>query len=220
MKKIPLILFLSLHSIISFAQISNLGFCNPDVKICSKGKFQIGFDNAGAIVFSDSICIPKGSTLSNYTILEIPIITTSGTISFVIEPGRPDDDIDFYIFEGNCDNPQLVRCMASGKSENLGGGGCLGNTGLNGESLDIFENEGCNEENDNFLLEISATAGQHYYVVVNNYKDSNDDEDNFDATIEFSGTAKFGNGIKIIEQPKSFSSCITDNKKLSLLIEG
>jgi hypothetical protein len=44
---------------------------------------------------------------------------SAGTLTFVISPITPTDDIDFVLFKstkGNCTSLQEVRCMASGRS--------------------------------------------------------------------------------------------------------
>jgi len=101
-------------------------------------------------------------------------VEESGTLTFNIKAKQEGDDIDFIIFEieGDCSSLNEVRCMASGKdyiNKRNAKTNCIGNTGLNYNSLDDFEKSGCKYSDDNMLKFLSARQGERYTLLINNY---------------------------------------------------
>ncbi len=130
---------------------------------------------------------------------------SDGTLSFVLTPNNPSDDLDFAVYElpnglSDCTDKILLRCMASGEQ-----GGCptsvwepcTGPTGLSLSSSDLIELPGCNvnhpcvelptgQDDDNFIAGIDMEAGNAYALLVNNYTRSGDG-----FSISFGGTGEF-----------------------------
>jgi len=117
-------------------------------------------------------------------------IDESGTLVFSINPEDDSHDIDFVLFRSDnfrLSSLQEVRCMASG--QNYGSTlktqkDCLGSTGLNMSSQDIFESSGCKFNDDNFLKFLKAQKGEEYVLFVNDY------HDNGSISLTFEGSAK------------------------------
>lgn len=99
-------------------------------------------------------------------------------LTFVISPNQDGDDLDFILYKkGNqaCDELIEIRCMASG--EDLGrpdenSSQCLGVTGLVVSAVDEFETRGCAYSDDNFLKMLNTEKDEEYYLLVNNYNNS------------------------------------------------
>lgn len=118
-------------------------------------------------------------------------IKKSGTLSFAITPHRLDDDIDFVVFklpaDGNCDNKQIVRCMAAGDAaQNAFTSACMGETGLRADETDTSEDAGCADSLDNgWLAPLKVLAKEKYVILVSNVSSNGPG-----FSIRFSGTAK------------------------------
>ena len=101
-------------------------------------------------------------------------IKESGTISFIITPDDPGDDIDFVVYRlpsnGNCDRKEIVRCMASGARGSIDlDSPCMGPTGLRAGELDTSEDAGCNDKGDNtWLAPLKTIKGEHYVILISN----------------------------------------------------
>ena len=125
---------------------------------------------------------------------------SSGTLTFVLTPTSPDpnEDLDFAIYRlpngvGDCNNKELVRCMASGESQgnsSAANAPCLGPTGLRTGAVDIAEVGGCELGDDNFIAPLDMLAGETYVLIVNNFSQSTTGS-NFGFTIDFGGTGSF-----------------------------
>jgi gliding motility-associated-like protein len=117
-----------------------------------------------------------------------------GSLTFTLRPTSQGDDLDFALFRlpgglDDCDNKELIRCMASG--ETIGesqsyNAPCTGATGLSFDSIDETENPGCDDGSDNFVSAINMQAGESFVLVVNNFSQSGS---GFEIT--FGGTGTF-----------------------------
>ncbi|MDA8692936.1 gliding motility-associated C-terminal domain-containing protein [Saprospiraceae bacterium] len=122
-----------------------------------------------------------------------------GSLTFTLTPnnfvpGFESDDIDFVLFElpnglENCNNKELLRCMASGA--NVGQPFeeweiCNGPTGLQLGDGDISEAPGCQPGNNNFVEAIQMESGVSYALVVMNFTRSG-----LGFSIDFGGTGTF-----------------------------
>ena len=117
-----------------------------------------------------------------------------GTLTFTLTPTNDPDDLDFAVFRlpggiNDCDDKELVRCMASGEtvgeSESYNAP-CKGPTGLSLSSNDSQEFAGCNDGSDNFVAALNMLPGESYALIVNNFSQSGS---GFEIT--FGGTATF-----------------------------
>lgn len=118
----------------------------------------------------------------------------SGTLTISLTPLKPEDDLDFALFElpggiNDCSGKKILRCGAAG--ENVGQPyefwkQCTGPTGLNFGSQDVTEFPGCNDGNDNWVRYIDMEAGKSYAFFVNNFSRSGEGY-----YMEFGGTGEF-----------------------------
>jgi hypothetical protein len=118
-------------------------------------------------------------------------IAKSGTLTFAITPHRLDDDIDFVVFKlpanGNCDNKQIVRCMAAGDAaQNAFTSPCMGETGLRLGETDTSEDAGCADSLDNaWLAPLKVVEKERYVILVSNVSTAGPG-----FSIRFGGSAK------------------------------
>jgi len=172
------------------------GDCNNAVVLCDKSPFTVPrVVGAGANPneLTGATCGGQqldedASTWYKWT------CATSGTLTFILTPLNPADDLDFYVYElpngiDNCSGKVLRRDMSAGQQ-----GGqpfsfwqrCTGQTGLSASSTDVSEQCGCPAGNDNFLVALNMVAGRSYALVVNNFSESG-----AGFSIEFGGTGTF-----------------------------
>jgi len=118
-------------------------------------------------------------------------IAKSGTLTFAITPHRLDDDIDFVVFKlpanGNCDDKQIVRCMAAGDAaQNAFTSPCMGETGLRLGETDTSEDAGCADSLDNaWLAPLRVAEKERYVILVSNVSTAGPG-----FSIRFGGSAK------------------------------
>ena len=115
-------------------------------------------------------------------------VKREGNIAFTITPNNFQDDFDFILFkENDSKGIEEIRCMASGpnlvKEDTIEY--CNGLTGLNFNSEDKYESEGCSAGDDNFLEHVYGEEAEIYYLLVNNTHSS----EGF--SITFEGNAGF-----------------------------
>ena len=126
-------------------------------------------------------------------------IAKSGTLTFAITPHRLDDDIDFVVFklpaDGNCDNKQIVRCMAAGDAaERAFSSACMGETGLRAGETDTSEDAGCADTLDNaWLAPLKVVEKEKYVILISNVSSAGPG-----FSIRFGGSAK----LPCDEEPK------------------
>lgn len=111
----------------------------------------------------------------------------SGTLTFVLDPLREYDDLDFVLFElpngvDDCSGKFSVRCNATFGTEPA----CGDQTGLDLESTELEENSNCDPGEDGFVKYIDMVAGKSYALLVNNFTTS---DQGFEIT--FGGTGTF-----------------------------
>lgn len=117
-----------------------------------------------------------------------------GSLTFILSPNNSPDDLDFAVYRlpgglDDCNNKELLRCMASG--ETIGNSAalnspCFGDTGLGAGSTDIEETPGCSPGDDNFVAALDMVAGESYALIINNFSQSG-----FGFSIEWGGTGTF-----------------------------
>ncbi len=169
------------------------GDCPTGVILCDKSPFTVeslegtGNDNNE---FDQSICIQTefASAWYRWTCED------AGTLTFVITPTNPSDDIDFALFElpngvDDCSNKQKIRCEAAG--ENVGQPFptwqiCTGPTGLLVGETDTDEFPGCSGGNNNFVAPVNMVPGVSYALIINNFSNTGNG-----FSIEFGGTGTF-----------------------------
>jgi len=106
-------------------------------------------------------------------------VVEGGTLTFVITPDSEEQDIDFVVFKllsgDDCDNKEVVRCMASGQNVGVPPEQweiCMGPTGLSVGETDTVEFAGCSPTDNNFLAPLETHAGDAYVMLVNDFTDT------------------------------------------------
>ena len=120
-------------------------------------------------------------------------IKESGTLYFTLSMETEEYDIDFIVYRSefassSCANKQAIRCMFSGENIGFPSDPCLFETGLNSTDLDLFENGGCNNGDNNFLQKIDAIAGEEYKLLVIDFAQN----EGINTLLELCGTATLG----------------------------
>ncbi len=153
--------------------------CSAAMDICKKKTYTINSaagEGSNAREADFVACFMNGQNYGqaeeNSTWIKFEI-AKSGSLTFIVTPQRRTDDIDFVVFKlpgGNCDNKQIVRCMAAGDSEaSVGSSACMGKTGLRDGETDSSEDAGCNDPGDNaWLAPLRVIAGEQYAILVSN----------------------------------------------------
>jgi gliding motility-associated-like protein len=174
------------------------GDCFTGVILCNKEPFTVPFvsgvgNNPNEIVNVGCNSAGCNITESSSTWYKWTC-DQPGTLTFVLNPLNPADDLDFVLYElpagiNNCTGKIDIRCMASG--ENVGApfaqwAPCTGATGLSLSDTDLNETCGCQTGNNNFLRFVDMEAGKSYALVVNNFSQSG-----VGFTVEFGGTGTF-----------------------------
>lgn len=167
--------------------------CSTAVVLCDKSSFTVpSMSTAGRNTseLPKGICVPEESQSAWYKWT----CEQSGLLSFSLKPINPSDDLDFVLFllpngVNDCAMKIPIRCMAAG--ENLGAPysnwkRCTGTTGLASGSTDIVEDQGCDENNDNFLTPLRMESGKSYALMVNNYQNTGNG-----FSVEFGGDGTF-----------------------------
>ncbi len=189
------------------------GDCPTAVVLCSKSSFVVpavtgpGFN---ALEMDDATCFGSLFVESNSS-WYVFTAGSSGTITFTLTPNNPTDDLDFAIYRlpngvGNCAGKVLVRCEAAS---------CAGSTGLNTTATDISEDSGCALGQDNFLQQLTVTAGQVYAIAINNFSAAgNGFNFSFGGTATFQGPTAVindndANDIICVGQPITFTDAST-----------
>ena len=167
--------------------------CSSAVVLCDKSPFTVpsvqGFGKNG-YELPPGMCVPEESSSAWYKWT----CDKPGTLTFRLTPVNPADDIDFVLFYlpngvDNCSAKVPVRCMGSG--ENVGSRyemwkRCTGATGLSSRSVDVNEEGGCSEFDDNFVAALRMESGQSFALMVNNYHNTGNG-----FSIDFGGTGTF-----------------------------
>ena len=124
---------------------------------------------------------------------------TSGTLTFVIDPVNPKNDLDFIVYElqnglDACGPRTMLRCNATN---------CVvGPTGLNMTDTDINEPINCVGQSNGFLKYLDMVAGKSYALFINNF----DGTSGF--TIKWGGTGKFLGPHAVITAGSAPEICI------------
>lgn len=168
--------------------------CFTEAVLCNKEPFVVqqvigaGSDPSEA---NDADCLNGfgGNVESNSTWFAWTA-ASDGTLTFVLTPLNPADDLDFVLYELpngplDCDDKTVLRCMASGDFSFPSN--CMGPTGLDDDNTDFSEAPGCSDPSqDNFLAALEMTAGTTYALMVNNFSASGNG-----FSMEFGGTGEF-----------------------------
>lgn len=149
--------------------------CSRSTQICNNISFNSNSSGPGLVSegCGGSACMAGGENHSNWYVFQI---NTSGTLAFNLTPTNLADDYDFAIYGPGvtCSNlGQAVRCSDAYLS---------GVTGLGNGALDVSENV----MGDKWVAPMNVTAGQIYYMVIDEWTPSNQGYN-----IAWTGTAGF-----------------------------
>lgn len=182
---------------VAFASGQANADCSSAMDICKKQVYHIdrasgeGLDNTEAdfvACFMNSVNFGNAEQNSTWIKFEV---AKSGTLTFAITPHRLTDDIDFVVFKlpdnGDCDNKQIVRCMAAGAPpEEAFSSPCMGETGLRFGETDTSEDAGCADTLDNaWLAPLKVVEKEKYVILVSNVTSAGPG-----FSIRFGGSAK------------------------------
>lgn len=189
--------------------------CPTASVLCDKSSFVVqsvtgaGMDQSE---MDDATCFSNGAPVNNESNSTwfTWICDQSGPLTFTLTPNRPDDDLDFVVYElpngvGNCADKIVLRCMASGDFNFPSK--CMGPTGLRFEDTDVSEPAGCTlGSQNNWLAPLNMVAGRTYALAINNFTSSGNG-----FSIEFGGTGTFlGPKAQFITLPNKPSYCIAE----------
>jgi gliding motility-associated-like protein len=164
--------------------------CATATPLCSKNSFTVsnitGYGTDGQEAAGS--CLAGGVSTSGNTEQNSVWYTwtaaTNGTLTFDLIPTTPGVDIDFVVYQFNaagCAGRTLIRCEAAS---------CPGATGLNATETDVVEPFDCNPPNNNYLQQLSMTAGTTYGLLVNMFQTLG-----AGFTINFGGTGQFAGPV-------------------------
>lgn len=165
--------------------------CSTATPLCNKNSFAVsnvvGFGNDGNEAAGTCLTGEDNSMWYIWT------AANNGTLTFDLIPDNPSIDVDFIVYDlsAGCAARTILRCMASS---------CPGNTGLNATSIDVTEPLNCDlPTQDNYLQQITMTAGNQYGILVNIFQTSGQG-----FTMNFGGTGNFVGpvpGFNLTENP-------------------
>lgn len=136
---------------------------------------------------------------------------TTGSLSFILDPLVPGDDIDWALFElpngiDNCTGKIHLRCAFNSPTNQAGNEDCTDLTGMNPTSTDTAEDFNCESNEDGFVQGITMEAGKSYALGINNFTPSG-----IGFEISFGGTGTFQGPISSFTiDPLEGLSCDTD----------
>lgn len=170
----------------------------PEARLlCDKTPFQV--DQMPAVeddaLQKNGIAIPAGFPVTNPVWIKWAI-KDAGSLSFVLTPVSPGDDLDFILFRlkpsGICDAPEIMRIMTTGPvlgEPDPDPAICNQQTGLQSQATVPAKEPACSRHALNFLEPVNTHGGEWYALLVNNFRSSKGFH------IEFSGTGIFDPGI-------------------------
>lgn len=158
MKRI-ILLFAIIASVWSFGQSdcsSSLAVCgNSDISYTPTGHGEVTEDLGGCLTSDEHFSVWYSFTAG-----------TNGTITFVITPNAAGTDYDWAVYGPNVNCNSLgtpIRCSYA----SIANSGPGGTTGLNDTATDTTE--GAGQGADGFCQQLTVTAGETYYLVVDNF---------------------------------------------------
>ncbi|HFA50677.1 MAG TPA: hypothetical protein ENJ95_16845 [Bacteroidetes bacterium] len=167
--------------------------CSSAVVLCDKSGFTVpNIEGAG----NDRYELPAGMCLKEETSSAWYKWTCDqpGSLTMTLTPVNPSDDIDFVVFQlpfglDECSLKLPLRCMASGENQGQPLSSwrrCTGATGMSSRSVDLYEDGGCNEMDNNFVAALQMEAGASYALIINNFHNTGNG-----FSVEFGGTGTF-----------------------------
>lgn len=179
--------------------------CAVSVIICGNSSVNLDVKGIGTQELSNSNTC--GSYETNSIWLQVSLVT-DGTLGFTLKPKSSaiQEDYDFFVFGPNvpCNNlGQAIRCSTT----NPNSAGLANNwTGMNSSASDTSEGPG--PEGNSFVKNLTVTAGDTFYIVIDR------PIGNSGFTLEWTGTAEFSsppvNASNPLTTPLNLEKCDTD----------
>jgi len=189
----------------TFNQIPNPSSdCPTAVLLCDKSPFSVKALTSNGNLTNEipaGTCFEKTSDCNGFESSAIEFQSAwykwecdqPGSLTFVLTPSNPDDDLDWILFElpdgiDDCNNKQVLRCNCAGEDQGEPDWRqrCYGSTGLRDGDSDDEECRGCFRSNNNYVAPIQMQPGKVYMLMVNNYSQSGNG-----FSIKFGGTGTF-----------------------------
>jgi hypothetical protein len=164
-------ILLSLFSLISFTKIPYYknSDCTEALQICKLGDYY--FEEFAGCGIYENLNVESSQLKKTNSMWMQFEVEASGIMEFLIVPNKNTDDIDFVLYQATtCTEKQPIRIMTTG--ETIGRGtveNCIGQTGLQRNSNDLKELDGCSDFDDNFLKPVFLEQGKKYYLFINNF---------------------------------------------------
>ena len=162
--------------------------CSDPLILCGESPFSIEVSQGVGI---EDVIVSGSCVQQEFNSIWIELnIESSGDIIFDMFPHDEIADLDFIVIKkenDDCNNNEVIRCMASG--ETVGGGNneqCGASTGLQYGEVDTEEQPGCSGDDNNFLAPLEVLEGEQYLLLINNFSNTS----GFD--LNFGGTGKIG----------------------------
>lgn len=174
--------------------------CSQAVVLCDRSPFTVESITSAGANTAELDGFPDACLTSEFNSVWYKwTCRDPGSLTFTLTPnnfvqGFESDDIDFVLFElpgdiNNCDDKEILRCMASGANVGEPFSAwqvCNGPTGLMIGDGDLSEDAGCQPGNNNFAEAIQMEAGVSYALLAMNFTRSG-----LGFSIEFGGTGTF-----------------------------
>ncbi len=199
-----------LFTIIIATLISNFLFaqehkdCTTPMVLCGESPFSFTVSEGIGVKdeITDGTCV---GTEYNSIWIELNVVT-QGDLIFDIMPKNGISDFDFLVLKkesDNCDEHEVVRCMATGATaNNPNNENCTGNTGLQYGETDIVEEPGCSQTDNNYLAPLEVFHGDRYLLLINNFSDTVGFDLVLDGTAEIHCITTTSN--KVVEKADNF----------------
>jgi gliding motility-associated-like protein len=182
--------------------------CPKATVLCDKSSFVVQKVSGGGLDSDEAnnSCLGDNSTQNSESssVWYTWQAANNGTLTFVLNPINPSDDIDFAVYElpngiHNCNNKFVLRCNATAPP-------CAGPTGLNMTDTDLVEDLNCNSGENGFCKFIDMEQGKAYALIVNNFSNTG-----IGFSVEWGGTGEFAGPIANFGiDPPSGLKCETD----------
>jgi len=177
---VPVLLFLSTNLI-----AQNYSDCISALELCGETPIFIESGNGVGQIdpLVSSTCVQQEF---NSTWISIKAVS-SGDLTFTLTPSEEGQDLDFLVFkttDNNCNELELLRCMASGQTVGQDSEPCLGATGLAVGETDTVEYPGCTPMDNNFLAPLEVEQDDEFIIMINEFSTSMSG-----FTIDFGGSA-------------------------------
>ncbi len=180
----PLYLLVGILFCMNLGVMAQTEDCVGAIPVCGNGTLNLNSNGVGADDFaSANNFLPECQFQESQSLWLRIEIKQGGTLGFDLVPdnntGANRDDYDFAVYGPNrpCNNlGRSIRCS----STNPQAANVQAETGMNGTETDI--NEGPGADGNGFIRWMNVTAGETYYIMIDNFSQNNGFELNWTGT--------------------------------------